>query len=102
MMGLVRTTVSPSSSIMRRSTPWVDGCWGPKLRIMESSPAGSRSMSDEPGTWLSGRRSTAPTSRPSSSGAVRSRRISSWLPSEVSATRPGGMVCSLIGGPVLP
>ena len=31
MIGLVRSTVSPSSSNMRRSTPWVDGCWGPHV-----------------------------------------------------------------------
>ena len=28
MIGLVRSTVSPSSSSMSRSTPWVDGCCG--------------------------------------------------------------------------
>ena len=37
MTGLERSTVSPSSSTMTRSTPWVDGCDGPRLRIMVSS-----------------------------------------------------------------
>src|SRR5215213_9731123 len=31
MTGLQATTISPSSSSSRRSTPWVDGCWGPML-----------------------------------------------------------------------
>lgn len=30
-------TVSPSISRMSRSTPWVDGCWGPMLTMMRSS-----------------------------------------------------------------
>ncbi len=46
MTGLVRSTVSPSSSSMSRSTPWVDGCWGPMLMIMVSSSDRSTSMSD--------------------------------------------------------
>ena len=37
MTGLVRSTVSPSSSSMSRSTPWVEGCWGPMLMIIVSS-----------------------------------------------------------------
>ncbi len=32
-------TVSPSISRMRRSTPWVDGCCGPMLTTMRSSPS---------------------------------------------------------------
>ena len=40
MTGLARSTVSPSSSIMIRSTPWVDGCCGPMLRIIVSSMSG--------------------------------------------------------------
>ena len=36
MIGLTRSTVSPSSSIIRRSTPWVDGCCGPMLMIIVS------------------------------------------------------------------
>src|SRR6266545_8412676 len=41
MTGLDRTTVSPSSSSMMRSTPWVDGCCGPMLMIMVCSSAGT-------------------------------------------------------------
>ena len=37
MIGFVLSTVSPSSSIISRSTPWVDGCWGPMLMIIVSS-----------------------------------------------------------------
>ena len=43
MIGFVRSTVSPSSSIISRSTPWVDGCWGPMLMIIVSSPDTSMS-----------------------------------------------------------
>src|SRR4030067_95853 len=35
-MGLAFTTVSPSSSSATRSTPWVEGCCGPMLRVMVS------------------------------------------------------------------
>src|SRR5262245_26050599 len=31
MTGLTSTTVSPSSVSSSRSTPWVEGCWGPML-----------------------------------------------------------------------
>src|SRR5262245_48043924 len=34
MCGMQRTTVSPSSSSTRRSTPWVAGCCGPRLMSM--------------------------------------------------------------------
>ena len=34
MTGFVRSTVSPSSSSMRRSTPCVLGCCGPMLMII--------------------------------------------------------------------
>src|SRR5881397_1629988 len=34
MSYLARTTVSPSSSITRRSTPCVEGCCGPMLMVM--------------------------------------------------------------------
>ena len=44
MTGLVRRTVSPSSSIMSRSTPWVDGCCGPMLMIMVSSSSSTSSQ----------------------------------------------------------
>ena len=30
-------TVSPSSSRISRSTPWVEGCWGPMLTTTRSS-----------------------------------------------------------------
>src|SRR5690348_4580130 len=42
MCGMHRTTVSPSSSSTRRSTPCVAGCWGPRLMSM-CSPARSGS-----------------------------------------------------------
>src|SRR5687768_14883620 len=32
--GMQLSTVSPSSSMSRRSTPWVEGCCGPMFRIM--------------------------------------------------------------------
>ena len=53
---------------MRRSTPCVDGCCGPMLMIMVSSSGRSMSMSEASTPWLSGSRSTDPTSRSSSSG----------------------------------
>ena len=37
MLGRTDTTVSPSSSITRRMTPWVLGCWGPTLMTIVSS-----------------------------------------------------------------
>src|SRR5438876_613166 len=37
MTGRHETTYSPSSSKTSRSTPWVEGCWGPMLMIMVSS-----------------------------------------------------------------
>src|SRR5437763_1798830 len=36
MIGFALTTVSPSSSSTTRSTPCVDGCCGPMLRVMVS------------------------------------------------------------------
>src|SRR6187399_788076 len=36
MIGLALSTVSPSSSSTTRSTPCVDGCCGPMLRVMVS------------------------------------------------------------------
>src|SRR5277367_5119881 len=38
MSGTIFSTVSPSISMTRRSTPWVDGCCGPMLRTMVVSP----------------------------------------------------------------
>ncbi len=87
MIGLVRNTVSPSSSSMSRSTPWVEGCCGPMLMIIVWSSR--RSMSMSPGSTKppSGRRSTAPTSLRSSSAFVTPRGASSCAPSDVSATK---------------
>ena len=38
MAGRMWVTVSPSISRMRRSTPWVEGCCGPMLTTIVSSP----------------------------------------------------------------
>src|SRR5687768_3850484 len=38
-------TVSPSSSRIGRSTPWVEGCWGPMLTT-------TRSSAEEPSPWV--------------------------------------------------
>src|SRR5580765_7638824 len=43
-------TVSPSSSRISRSTPWVDGCCGPMLTTMRSSTS-SRSWVMESQSW---------------------------------------------------
>src|SRR5881394_2724210 len=40
MIGRARTTVSPSSSSATRSTPCVEGCCGPMLRVMVSVRTG--------------------------------------------------------------
>ena len=115
MTGLVRSTVSPSSSSINRSTPWVEGCWGPMLMIMVSSSDRSTSMSEGSTATPSGSRSTAPTSRRSSPGSVAERRLSSWTPTAgggscvsgwTSGASPSPPVVaassSLISGPVLP
>src|SRR5580704_5158899 len=39
MMHSESTTRSPSSFSFTRSTPWVDGCWGPILRMISSAPS---------------------------------------------------------------
>src|SRR5258708_1598445 len=36
MIGRQWTTISPSSTSSSRSTPWVDGCWGPMLMVRSS------------------------------------------------------------------
>ena len=41
--GLHRLIISPSNSSCRRSTPWVEGCWGPMLMIIRSSSETSSS-----------------------------------------------------------
>src|ERR1700731_266040 len=38
MMHSESTTRSPSSFSFTRSTPWVDGCCGPMLRMISSAP----------------------------------------------------------------
>src|SRR5581483_2678097 len=81
--GFDRNTVSPSSSSITRSTPCVDGCWGPMLMIMVSSSVSSRSKSLVSMVRPSGRRRTAPSSRRNSGSVVDSRTRSSWLPSDV-------------------
>ena len=92
MIGLVRSTVSPSSSSIRRSTPWVDGCCGPMLMIIVSSSRRSMSMSSGLMKLPSGSRRTAPTSRRSSLLPVVPRGSSSCAPSEVSATSAASSV----------
>ena len=44
-------TVSPSSSRISRSTPWVDGCWGPMLTTTRSSAASPRPWVIESQSW---------------------------------------------------
>ena len=55
-------TVSPSSSRMRRSTPCVDGCWGPMLTTIRSSwsavASSTRSFQSPPETLKTGTPST--------------------------------------------
>src|SRR5947207_9993067 len=82
MIGLQRRTVSPSSSSMRRSTPWVLGCGGPMLMIIVSSSETSTSTSvcDTP-------RRTAPCSRARALSPVSLRGLISCAPSSVSAVR---------------
>src|SRR5512136_441494 len=36
MWGMTSTTISPSTTSSSRSTPCVDGCWGPMLRTISS------------------------------------------------------------------
>src|SRR6266545_2330503 len=40
--------ISPSSSRMIRSTPWVEGCWGPMLRIISSVRSGPSATTSMP------------------------------------------------------
>ena len=92
MTGLQRSTVSPWSSIITRSTPWVLGCWGPMLMIMVSSPVGTSSTSS--GRW--GMRSTEPGSRRYSTPAVR------WDGLDLLGALGRSRRSSLIGPAVLP
>src|SRR3954467_1000625 len=91
MTGLQRSTVSPSSSSMRRSTPWVLGCCGPMLMIIVSSSVISTSTS----SWEMPRR-TAPCSSERNASLVSARRPISCAPSAVSLVR------SVIGPPGSP
>src|SRR3954465_12070901 len=63
MIGLDRSTVSPSSSNIRRNTPCVDGCWGPMLMIMRSSSRGPWGAVSRAAASRSDMRSTAEESR---------------------------------------
>src|SRR5690606_29488635 len=81
--GLLRRTVSPSSSSMSRSTPCVDGCWGPMLMIMVSSS--DAVVSARAATSASDIRRTDPTSRISSPAVAPLRGPISCEPSEVRA-----------------
>ena len=44
-------TVSPSSSRISRSTPWVDGCCGPMLTTTRSSASSARPLTIESQSW---------------------------------------------------
>src|SRR6266498_1284193 len=48
MTGSARMIISPSSSRMIRSTPWVEGCWGPMLRIISSVRSGPSATTSMP------------------------------------------------------
>src|SRR4051794_15975757 len=73
MIGLQRSTVSPRSSSIRRSTPWVLGCAGPMLMTIVWSSSGAAGISPSLAASASLIRSTEPTSR-SNSRAVSSLR----------------------------
>ena len=79
MIGLQRSTVSPCSSSISRSTPCVLGCWGPMLRIIVWSSSGSSGRSPSMAASASLIRSTEPISR-NSSRAVTSERGLQLLP----------------------
>ena len=116
MIGLARTTVSPSSSIMIRSTPWVDGCCGPMLMtIVWDSPSTSghgppvTTISD---CWV---RSCAPSSVWRSSRSCSSSSSMRWMPGPTTGASSGSRidassswslsvvsVVSLIAGPGRP
>ena len=83
MIGLQRSTVSPCSSSIRRSTPWVLGCAGPMLRIIVWSSSGSSGRSPSWAASASLIRSTAPSSRISSLAVTSERGLSSWDSSAV-------------------
>ena len=80
MIGLQRSTVSPCSSSISRSTPWVLGCCGPMLMIIVWSLVRVElAMSPSSAASASLMRSTAPTSRSSSRGGQLAARACSLL-----------------------
>ena len=109
-MGLQRSTVSPWSSSMRRSTPCVLGCWGPMLMIIVWSSDGSTTRCASAATSASLMRSTEPTSRSSSSGPSSLRGRISCSPSLVrngvsdrmTRSDAGGRHAGPLGGAVWP
>src|SRR6478736_2011807 len=111
MIGLQRSTVSPCSSSISRSTPWVLGCAGPMLMTIVWSSSGAAGMSPSLAASASLMRRTAPTSRSSSRavsslrglspcGASEPLRIVSTIPVAGTTSSAGdvGMV-SVIGPP---
>ena len=97
MTGLARSTVSPSSSIMIRSTPWVDGCCGPMLMIIVSSSLGPRPAGEDelPRARVAGRSSCAPSSVCASSRRSSGSSSSSALERVVVATSTSSSTESL-------
>src|SRR5690606_5155201 len=89
MCGMHLTTVSPSSSRTRRSTPWVAGCCGPMLMSM-CSPTKSGSIAGGGSSVL-----TAPPSR-TVRGVRMGRPCASTpaLPSATSTVRFSAMLLS--------
>src|SRR4051812_18387455 len=94
MIGLLRTTVSPRSSIMMRSTPWVLGCCGPMLMIIDSSSETSTGCSSA--TSASARRSTAPFSISRAMASLTSALARPWRPSAVRAGSSVRCGCSVV------
>src|SRR6476661_10045809 len=79
MPARVSVTVSPSSSRMRRSTPWVDGCCGPMLTTIRSSwseVASSMRSSQSPPEVL---RTKAPSAADSSAPDVAYGSLVRWV-----------------------
>src|SRR5690625_1175966 len=65
-------TVSPSSSRIRRNTPWVDGCCGPLLTTIRSCPAVTASTTSSqscPVTLMTGPSASSPAAAKGSSVA---------------------------------
>ncbi len=98
MIGLVRSTSSPCSSSIRRSTPWVDGCCGPMLSSIVCSSASGASW-DSVAASVSDSRSTEPSSRSSSAAVAPLRGPISWVPSPVRRGRRLGTLGRLSDRP---